>query len=98
MTWTKTTGNGVQISIHLSPRAKTDRIDGFHGDALKVRIKAPPVDGKANAYLCAFIAQTLGIAASRVSLVRGETSRSKTLLITGLPEQTVRDKCIAGDS
>jgi len=90
MPWIKTAKDGVVISIHLSPRASRDAVDGLHGDSLKVKIKAPPVDGKANAYLLAFLAQTLGVAKASVSLERGETSREKTVLVRGISETDIR--------
>lgn len=89
MPWIKTAKDGVVLSIHLTPRASRDAVDGLHGDALKVKIKAPPVDGKANAYLLAFLAEQLGVAKSSVSLERGETSREKTVLVRGKTETDV---------
>lgn len=90
MDWLKATKEGMQLSVHLVPRASRDAIAGRHGNALKVAIKAPPVDGKANAYLVAFIAGQLGLPKSAVALVRGETSRDKTLLVRDCPEDTIR--------
>ncbi len=90
MTWIKTSKMGVLLDIHLTPKASRDENSGLHGDSLKVKIKAPPVDGKANTYLVRFIAEKLGISKSRVSLVRGETSREKTVLVRDLPEQEIR--------
>ena len=90
MPWIKTAKDGVVISIHLSPRASRDAVDGLHGDALKVKIKAPPVDGKANAYLLVFLAKTLGVPTSSVSLERGETSREKTVMVRGVSEPEIK--------
>ena len=55
---------------------------GLHGDALKVRVASPPVDGKANEALVAFIADQLGLPKRAVQLVKGDTSRAKTVLVT----------------
>jgi len=89
MTWLKSTNEGVIISIHLTPRAKRDAIEGLHGDALKVKIKAPPVDGKANDYLLKFLADKLSVPRAKVNLLRGATNRDKQVLVTGLNETDV---------
>ena len=62
----------------------------MHGDAVKIRIAGPPVDGKANAELCRFLARQCGVAPAAVSLVRGETGRRKELLIQGRTPPAVR--------
>jgi len=92
MPWIKTVKNGVRLSVRVSPRASRDEIDGLHGTSLKIRIKAPPVDGKANAYLIKFIAGKLGLPVSAITLERGESSREKHLLIGGLTEREIRSK------
>jgi uncharacterized protein (TIGR00251 family) len=79
MNWLVADGNGVSLRLHVQPGAKKTEIAGLHGDALKVRLAAPPVDGKANACLIEFIARQLGVAKSAVELLSGETSRSKRL-------------------
>jgi uncharacterized protein (TIGR00251 family) len=56
-----------------------------------IRVTAPPVDGKANAALCAFIARSVRIPTSRVTVVRGQTSRDKTVRVTGVAHAVVRD-------
>jgi uncharacterized protein (TIGR00251 family) len=65
----------------VQPGAKRTEIAGIHGEALKIRLAAPPVEGKANAALRAFIAERLDVRIADVELVRGETSRSKTLRV-----------------
>lgn len=72
---------GVTLTLHVQPGAKRTEFAGLHGDALKLRLAAPPVDGKANASLLAFIADQLGVSKSQVRLVSGETSRHKILRI-----------------
>ncbi len=69
------------LKCHLQPKAKTDEFSGLHGDSLKIRIKAPPVDGKANAYLIKFIAKAFGVAKNKVSIISGELSREKRICI-----------------
>lgn len=77
------------LFCHLQPKAADDGFAGLHGERLKIRIKAPPVDGKANAYLLKFLAAQFGVAPASVSLQSGDGSRQKTVLIRAprqLPE------------
>lgn len=71
------------LSVRVHPGAKRDAVTGLHAGALKIALNAPPVDGKANEALVAFVAERLKLPRARVSLVAGTTSRSKTLRITG---------------
>ncbi|MDP6666771.1 MAG: DUF167 domain-containing protein [Dehalococcoidia bacterium] len=76
-----------RISIRLQPRASRDEVSGWNDEgALRVRVKAPPVDGAANTALIQLLAKRLGIARSNVSLVSGASSRSKTVEITGVSD------------
>lgn len=75
--------NALLLTIHAQPGAKRSEIVGLHGDALKVRIAAPPVEGKANLVLIDFIATLFDVPTKQVRLVRGESSRHKTLEIVG---------------
>ena len=79
--WYRKTPDGWLLTLHIQPGAKRSEVVGLHGDTLKVRIASPPVDGKANEALVAFIADQLGLPKRAVQLVRGESSRTKTLLI-----------------
>jgi len=72
------------LHCHIQPKASRDAIVGIHDGRLKVQVASPPVDGKANEQLIRFMAKTLGVAKSRVTLVRGQGSRFKTLRIEGL--------------
>ena len=78
------TPEGVVIAVHACPRASKNAVQGLHGEALRVRLRAPPVDGKANEALLEFMAETLGIPARNLRLVSGETSRQKRVLARGL--------------
>ena len=69
------------VDIHVIPRASRTQADGLHDGALRVRLHAPPVDGKANLALIAWLADALGIAKRDVELVRGQTSKRKQLRI-----------------
>jgi len=83
--WLRATGDGGAIlTLHVQPGAKTTDVAGEHGDALKIRLAAPPVDGKANAALLAYLAARLGIAKGAIRLKSGETSRRKCIEIVGL--------------
>ncbi len=71
------------LSVRVVPRASRDGVAGLMGDALKVRIQAPPVEGKANAYLIKFLSKHWKIPRSRIELISGETGRNKRLRISG---------------
>lgn len=72
------------LEVHVQPGARSTEAVGMHGTRLKIRLSAPPVDGKANRALVDWVADWLGVARAGVSVVRGETSRQKTLRIEGL--------------
>ena len=74
---------GARLRVHVVPRASRTEVCGTQGDALKIRLQAPPVDGKANAALCAFVADAAGLPKRAVSVAAGETSRDKTLFAAG---------------
>lgn len=71
------------LTVHAQPGAKKTEVAGEHGDALKIRLAAPPVDGKANACLVDFLAEALGCPKREVVLESGETSRRKVLRLPG---------------
>ena len=79
--WCRRTDQGWLISVHAQPGAKKSAVAGLHGDVLKIRIAAPPVEGKANEALMAFVAKALGVPRRAVSIVKGESSREKLLLV-----------------
>lgn len=84
MNWLRTDGEDLVLCLHIQPGAKTTEVVGLHGDALKIRLAAPPVDGKANACLIAFLAEQLGVPKSRIELVSGAASRGKKLRVVGV--------------
>lgn len=84
MSWVRRRSDGVLLTLHIQPGAKKTEVVGLHGDALKVRLAAPPVDGKANDALIAFLADRLGLAKARISLVSGQTSRRKCVAVSGI--------------
>lgn len=82
--WLRATGNGrYTLTLHIQPDARKTEIAGRHGDALKIRLAAPPVDGKANEALIKFVAETLGLPKSAVCLKSGQASRRKVLEVSG---------------
>lgn len=70
-------GQDLLLRVYLQPRASADEIVGPHGDALKIRVTAPPLEGKANRHLKKFLADQFGVPPSRVSLEKGHGSRAK---------------------
>ncbi len=82
--WLAVTADGVVLTLHIQPGAKRTEVAGQHGEALKIRLAAPPVDGKANDALIAFLAKTLGVPKSRVELVSGQSSRAKRVRVAGI--------------
>ena len=81
------------LNLHVQPGARQTEIAGLHGEALKIRLAAPPVDGKANAALIEFVAERLGVAKSAIRLKSGQTSRRKVLEIEA-DEAFVRHRLI----
>jgi len=79
--WRREEDGAVVLVLHVQPGAKRTEVVGVHGDALKIRLAAPPVDGKANAELARFLAAEFGAPAARVTLVRGAAARRKTVRI-----------------
>ena len=82
MSWYRKTAEGWLIAVHAQPGAKKSAVAGLHGEALKIRVAAPPAEGKANQALIAFVAGALGLPKRAVSIVKGESSREKLLLVT----------------
>ncbi len=77
----KRQGDRLLLRCYLQPRASRDEFAGIHGDSLKIRITAPPIDGKANKHLARFIAKQFGVSLSQVELIKGGRSRHKLLAI-----------------
>jgi uncharacterized protein len=77
--WARRVADGWLLLVHVQPGAKTTGVAGRHGEDLKIRIAAPPVEGRANALLEEFIARSLGVPRRCVSVVKGAASRRKTV-------------------
>jgi len=80
----------ISLSVYVQPGAKRDERAGFHGNALKIRLAAPPVDGKANEALLQCLADWLGIARSALTLKSGQTSRHKVVRVEGVSPEQIR--------
>lgn len=87
---------GVTLAIRAQPGAKKTAILGVYGEGaatqLKIAVQAPPVEGKANSALIAFLADTFGLGKNKVEIVSGELSRSKVFLLQGMSLEEVQAK------
>jgi uncharacterized protein (TIGR00251 family) len=84
-------GNSIILHVLLQPKASEDRVVGFHGQALKVKVTAPPTGGKANQRLMELLAEGLSIGQSNIEIIRGHTSRRKVLRIRNVSPLQIRD-------
>ena len=83
---------GTTFAVKIHPRAKNNAITGQVGDALKVALTAPPIDGKANQACIEFFAKLLNVPRSSVTIAAGQTSRNKVIRVAGLTAQQVRER------
>lgn len=83
MNWYRREGESIVLVLHVQPGAKRTEVSGLHGEALKIRLAAPPVEGRANEALLRFIADTFGVPLREVELLRGGQSRHKMVKVTG---------------
>jgi uncharacterized protein len=75
---------GIRFAAAIQPRASRNQILGIHNHCLKIKLTSPPVDGAANQACIKFLAKAFGISPSRLSIVKGETSRNKTIQLEGM--------------
>src|SRR5690348_2104900 len=94
----KESASGVTFAVKVHPRARKNAITGAVGDALKLALTAPPVEGKANQAVIEFFADFFEIPRSSVTIASGETSRNKVIRINGLNAQRVRERLAAAMS
>lgn len=92
--WLRPGVDGVGLTLHVQPGASRTALAGEHGDALKVRLAAPPVDGRANDCLLAFLAERLGVPRSALLLRSGHASRRKVVVVSGLDAATVSGRLL----
>ena len=83
---------GVSFSVKVQPRARRNAITGTLGDALKLALTAPPVEGRANQAVIEFLAETLEIPRASVTITSGETSRNKVVRVAGVSKRIVEQK------
>jgi uncharacterized protein (TIGR00251 family) len=92
MNWLTPTSDGCVITVKATPRASRTEVCGAEPGWLRVRLQAPPVDGKANAELVRLLAGALGVAKQAVEVVSGDTSRLKRVRLRGLSADAARDR------
>ncbi len=79
----------AQLLVHVQPRAKQTELVGWHGDAVKVRLAAPPVDNAANDALVAFLADEVGVPRAAIEIVGGLAGRQKRVTVAGLSREEI---------
>lgn len=84
-----------RIHLRIAPNARRSEICGEYGTAVKIKVAAPAVDGKANEALLEFLAESFGIGRRAISLISGEKSRDKCVSIRGLSEEAARARLLA---
>lgn len=90
----QTRSDGVYLAVKLQPRASKNEIAGPLGNELKIKVTAPPVEAAANQALVELLAEKLDCSRGAVNLVRGQTSRHKTVRVTGLDAATIRSRLL----
>jgi len=88
--WLREADGAITLTVHVQPAGKRSEVLGLHGEALKIRLAAPAIEGRANAALLEFVAQRLGVPRAAVTLKSGQTSRRKVLLVLAAPVDAVR--------
>lgn len=81
--WYRRNGEVLTLTLHIQPGAKRTDVAGLHGEALKIRLAAPPIEGRANDALLKFIAESFGVPLRQVELKQGPQSRHKVVAVTG---------------
>lgn len=81
--WYRRNGDVVTLTLHVQPGAKHSETAGLHGEALKIKLAAPPIEGRANEALLKFLAKLFDVPARQITLKLGEQSRHKVVLVTG---------------
>lgn len=92
MSYLREQEDGVLLSVHAQPRASRTSLVGLHGEALKIAVRALPMEGEANEALREYLAELFGVPRSKVELRRGEKSREKVFIVRGLKLEEARAK------
>ena len=87
-------GVDLELNVHAQPGARRSEVQGVHGDAVKVRIQARPVDGAANKALLEILAEALNVPRNRCALIAGETGRKKRVRVEG-PDRAHAESVLA---
>lgn len=87
MGWWKSESDGIRLTLQIVPRASRSEVVGPHGDALKIRLQAPPVEGRANEALREFLADRFDVPRAAIRIEHGQTGRRKQVFIAGDPAQ-----------
>ncbi len=83
----ETTDGRLILSVYVQPSARKDEVCGLHAGSLKIRLNAPPVDGKANKRLTEYLSKLFGIKKSSVEIISGQTSRTKRVKLSGIKKE-----------
>ncbi len=94
MPWIQPTPDGAVLRVRVTPRASRNEVQGVLGDALKIRLQAPPVEGKANEALVRFLAERLDLPLRAITLLSGETGRNKRVRVAGLSEAAAMERLL----
>lgn len=86
------TASGASFAVKIHPRARKSAITGIVGDALKISLTAPPVEGRANQALVEFLAQLLNVPRSSIKIAAGQNSRTKVICVNGLSAEDLRSR------
>lgn len=91
----RATATGVSLTLAIVPRSGRDEVVGLVGDAIKIRLKAPPVEGRANEALLNFLARRLGVPHSALAIISGASSRHKIVQVTGISSDMAAQRLLA---
>ena len=83
--------NYVTFSVRVQPRSSKNEICGIYGDAIKIKLTSPPVEGEANEGLIKFLSDILKISKGQIEIISGHKSRTKSIKITGVTKEKVAD-------
>jgi uncharacterized protein (TIGR00251 family) len=96
MLWIRETPDGAMFKVAIQPRGSKNEIVGLHGDAVKIKLTAPPVEGAANKMCVVFLAKRLNVPPSAVEIVQGHRSRFKTVLVRSMTKAAVEGLLLNG--
>ncbi len=89
------TGAGLEVPVHVQPRAKRSEMSGFYNGALKLKVLAPPVDDAANRAVVEYFSRVLGLPKAQIRIIAGLKSKDKVLLISGVTLEVFQERALA---